>query len=141
MSIAESKLLFRISSLTFPFCTQEPLRADGMKVFACPTAKQPFSGSSTLFLKLAPLFRVLLNLLSQCDVSSTSIALLGAQGLHLRRHQLECILYLCYRLCYSSQKQASLHLHSQLNWQSAEQGFFAKRGCALLSLFSKILLR
>ena len=29
-------------SLTFPFCTQEPLSVDGMKVFACPSAKQPF---------------------------------------------------------------------------------------------------
>ena len=43
----------------------------------------------------------------------TSIALLRAQGLHLRRCQLKCILYLCDRLWYSSQKQALLPLYSQ----------------------------
>ena len=56
-SISKSMLFFRISSLTFPFCTQEPLSVDGMKVFAYPSAKQPF-WSSTLFLKLLPLFLV-----------------------------------------------------------------------------------
>ena len=56
-SISKSMPFFRISSLTFPFCTQEPLNVDGMKVFACPSAKQPF-WSFTLFLKLLPLFLV-----------------------------------------------------------------------------------
>ena len=56
-SISKSMPFFRIFSLTFPFCTQEPLNVDGMKVFACPSAKQPF-WSFTLFLKLLPLFLV-----------------------------------------------------------------------------------
>ena len=45
-SIAESKLIFKISSLTFPFCTQEPLSVDEMNVFACPSAKQLFWSST-----------------------------------------------------------------------------------------------
>ena len=54
-SISKSMPFFRISSLNFPFCTQELLSVDGMKVFSCPSAKQPL-WSSTLFLKLTPLF-------------------------------------------------------------------------------------
>ena len=41
-SISKSMLFFRISSQTFPSFIQEPLSIDGMKVFACPSAKQPF---------------------------------------------------------------------------------------------------
>ena len=51
-SISKSMLVFRISSLTCPFCTQELLSDDRMKVFACSSAKQLF-WSSTLFLKPA----------------------------------------------------------------------------------------
>ena len=41
-SISKSMLFFRIFSLTFPFCIQEPLSVEGTNVFAYASAKQPF---------------------------------------------------------------------------------------------------